>query len=45
MAADMQNWFDQGGDAYARYRPDYPDTLAGFLASIVPSPRLALDVG
>ena len=32
-------------DAYARYRPDYPDTLVGFLAEAAPDTRLALDVG
>jgi SAM-dependent methyltransferase len=40
-----QNWFNQGGEAYARFRPDYPDTLASFLASVSPSTRLAVDVG
>lgn len=39
------NWFEQGGDAYARYRPDYPDSLACFLAGITPDTRLAVDVG
>jgi len=41
----VQNWFDRGGEAYARYRPDYPDALAKFLAGIAPETRLALDVG
>ena len=40
-----QNWFDQGGQAYARFRPGYPPELAAFLASITPSTRLAVDVG
>lgn len=39
------NWFDQGGEAYARFRPDYPDQLAEFLASVVPNRQLAVDVG
>ena len=41
----MTNWFDQGGGNYARYRPDYPDELARFLAGITPDRRLAVDVG
>lgn len=41
----MQNWFDQGGADYARYRPDYPETLARFLAEVAPDRRLAVDVG
>jgi SAM-dependent methyltransferase len=40
-----QNWFDQGGANYARYRPDYPDALAKFLAQVAPDRRLAVDVG
>ena len=39
------NWFDQGGGAYARYRPDYPEALADFLAETAPDTALALDVG
>lgn len=45
MAGEIQNWFAQGGDSYARYRPDYPDALAQFLADVAPDTRLALDVG
>lgn len=49
LVGDMQrrapNWFDGGGDAYARYRPDYPHALAGFLAGIAPDRQLALDIG
>lgn len=46
MSADLsRNWFEQGGEAYARYRPAYPDRLAQFLASASPNNRLALDVG
>lgn len=41
----MKNWFAQGGQAYARYRPDYPAELAQYLARIAPSRRMALDVG
>ena len=40
-----RNWFDQGGQAYARFRPEYPEQLAAFLASTVPDKRLAVDVG
>lgn len=45
MTEGARNWFDRGGDAYARHRPDYPDALAAFLAGIAPDTRLALDVG
>lgn len=46
MSADAsRNWFEEGGEAYARYRPTYPDRLAQFLASASPNNRLALDVG
>lgn len=48
MATDRhpaRNWFDQGGRAYARFRPDYPRELAAFLASAAPDGRLAVDVG
>lgn len=45
MQGPKPNWFEQGGDAYARYRPDYPDSLAQFLAQVAPSTELALDVG
>lgn len=40
-----KNWFDQGGQAYARFRPEYPPELAAFLASVAPDTRLAVDVG
>lgn len=45
MPEPAQNWFDQGGEAYARHRPDYPDALARFLAGVAPDARLAVDVG
>ncbi|WP_075792406.1 class I SAM-dependent methyltransferase [Massilia putida] len=48
MATDShpaRNWFDQGGRAYARFRPEYPRELAAFLASAAPDDRLAVDVG
>lgn len=40
-----RNWFEQGGRAYARFRPEYPPQLAAFLASIAPDTRMAVDVG
>jgi SAM-dependent methyltransferase len=43
--APSKNWFDQGGAAYARFRPEYPPTLAAFLSSVAPTRRLAVDVG
>lgn len=40
-----KNWFDTGGQAYARFRPEYPPELAAFLASICSGKGLAVDVG
>ena len=40
-----RNWFDQGGEAYARFRPEYPPALAGFLAAAAPDRDLAVDAG
>jgi len=45
MTSDTRNWFDQGGRAYARFRPEYPPELAAYLASAAPDDRLAVDVG
>jgi SAM-dependent methyltransferase len=48
MSTDIpaaRNWFDQGGRAYARFRPEYPRQLAAFLASVAPDKRVAVDVG
>ncbi|WP_259755454.1 class I SAM-dependent methyltransferase [Pseudomonas sp. GCEP-101] len=42
---DLRNWFDQGGEAYARFRPEYPAELAAYLASRAPDRALAVDVG
>jgi len=39
------NWFEQGGNEYARYRPEYPAELVTWLASLTPDTRRALDVG
>ncbi|MCY1288792.1 malonyl-acyl carrier protein O-methyltransferase BioC [compost metagenome] len=44
-AAELKNWFDQGGQAYARFRPEYPPELAAYLASIAPDTVLAVDIG
>ncbi len=44
-AAPARNWFDQGGQAYARFRPEYPLELARFLALAAPGRLLAVDVG
>lgn len=40
-----RNWFDQGGQAYARFRPEYPPALATYLASLAPDDGTAVDVG
>ncbi len=46
MSAELsRNWFAQGGEAYARFRPTYPERLAQFLTSASPNNHLALDVG
>jgi len=39
-----RNWFDQGGQAYAAFRPKYPEEIASYLASVAPQKKLALDV-
>ncbi|MEN0108338.1 MAG: class I SAM-dependent methyltransferase [Pseudomonas sp.] len=41
----LKNWFDQGGQAYARFRPHYPAELAAYLAEVAPDTTLAVDVG
>ena len=38
------NWFT-GGAEYATYRPSYPTQVSSFLADLVPSTGLAVDVG
>lgn len=45
LACSEHNWFDQGGEAYAAFRPHYPDALCNFLASLVSERCSALDVG
>lgn len=42
---NSKNWFEQGGQDYARFRPHYPAELAAYLASISPDTDLAVDVG
>ncbi|MDH6283175.1 class I SAM-dependent methyltransferase [Prescottella agglutinans] len=44
-AEPTKNWFEHGGQAYARFRPEYPDELSAFLASAAPSRGTAVDVG
>lgn len=44
-ATEARNWFDQGGRAYATFRPEYPLALSRFLADIAPSRQKAVDVG
>ena len=41
----VANWFQAGGQNYARFRPEYPPALATFLAQAAPDTRLAVDVG
>ncbi|MDB5959393.1 MAG: SAM-dependent methyltransferase [Massilia sp.] len=41
----QRNWFDQGGSAYARFRPEYPPELAEWLAGQASDRQLAIDVG
>lgn len=41
----VRNWFERGGQAYARFRPEYPVELGQFLASVSPRRSLAVDVG
>ncbi|MGW1740228.1 methyltransferase domain-containing protein [Nocardia sp. NPDC001965] len=45
ISAAVDNWFDRGGQEYARFRPEYPARLAMFLAALAPSTDLAVDVG
>ncbi|WP_245545935.1 class I SAM-dependent methyltransferase [Nocardia higoensis] len=41
----MTNWFERGGQAYARFRPEYPARLGRFLAALAPATDLAVDIG
>ncbi|MFV0534416.1 MAG: class I SAM-dependent methyltransferase [Cumulibacter sp.] len=40
-----QNWFDDGGQDYTRFRPTYPVELASYLATLPVGRERALDVG
>ena len=40
-----ENWFDEGGGAYAKYRPEYPTELARALKASIPHAKTVLDVG
>lgn len=40
-----RNYFETGGDAYARGRPSYPASVAAALAGLCARTELALDVG
>lgn len=42
---ETANWFTQGGQDYARYRPAYPEALLDFLLSTLSEPRHAVDIG
>ncbi len=44
-AAPRRNWFDAGGQDYARFRPEYPPALAAYLAGVAPDRALAVDAG
>ncbi|KZC28274.1 UNVERIFIED_ORG: SAM-dependent methyltransferase [Rhodanobacter sp. FW104-R5] len=39
------NWFQAGGQHYARFRPEHPPALAAFLAAASPDTCFAVDVG
>lgn len=45
MTATPRNWFDRGGQGYARFRPDYPPELAAHLARLAPRRGCAVDLG
>jgi ubiquinone/menaquinone biosynthesis C-methylase UbiE len=44
-SAVTRRWFEQGGAAYAAFRPQYPDELVSYLRSVAPDNPMALDVG
>lgn len=39
-----KNWFEQDGENYTKYRPEYPTELSGYLASISLDTSLTVDV-
>lgn len=42
---NFEDHFSKQSDAYAQYRPQYPDEIYAYLASISPGPSLAWDCG
>ena len=40
-----KNWFDQGGAAYAGFRPEYPPEVSRFLIALHHDAEVVLDVG
>lgn len=40
-----RNWFEEGGQRYAAFRPEYPLDLAAALAELAPLHQRAVDVG
>jgi len=40
-----RNWFEQGGQSYAAFRPKYPPELTAVLASLTDTNQLVIDVG
>lgn len=41
----FKDYFSTASDDYKRFRPQYPEALYRYLASITPSTKLAIDVG
>jgi SAM-dependent methyltransferase len=39
------NWFEEGGTAYAEFRPDYPEALVTWLVAHAPGHDHAADIG
>ncbi len=42
---NTNNWFSQGGNNYANFRPQYPKDLIDYLLSLVSNKNVLLDVG
>lgn len=45
VGQNNHNWFDQGGQEYAKFRPIYPQILGEFLGAAVKQNKLAVDIG
>jgi len=43
--AEFKDYFSTASDDYKRFRPQYPEALYQYLATIAPSTQLAFDVG